>query len=367
MGGLESYVRSLTPELARLAPNTRFTVFCSPGGHRYLREVGWDAPVDLVVPRVIGRRGLKAIGELTLLGALAGRCVDLLHSPAMTAPLRTRAVNVVMIPDVTWIVCPDPGDAGTVRLWRTIVPPVARRADRLITHSSAAADHIVDHLRVPRSRIDVIALAASVGSSSTPTPAAELRSRLRLGDGPVILSVSARRVHKNLDRLILAMTKVIERVPTAVLVLPGNPTPHERNLRALVEREDLDANVMFLPYVSSADLDGLYALASCFAFASLNEGFGIPILEAMRHGLPVACSNVSSLPEVAGDAAHYFDPYDVNDMARALLDILSDSELASRLNKLGTEREALFTWEATARGTLDSYARAWAAACNHGA
>ena len=95
-------------------------------------------------------------------------------------------------------------------------------------------------------------------------------------------------------------------------------------------------------------------------FASINEGFGIPILEAMRRGVPVACSRASALPEVAGDAARYFDPYDVKDIARALLELLADRELAARLVERGRERQARFTWEATARGTLESYARAWA-------
>ena len=97
-------------------------------------------------------------------------------------------------------------------------------------------------------------------------------------------------------------------------------------------------------------------------FASINEGFGIPILEAMRREVPVACSRASALPEVAGDAAHYFDPYDVTDIARAVNELLDDGELAGRLVALGRERSATFTWEATARGTLASYMRAWAGA-----
>src|SRR5579871_6215545 len=118
MGGLDTYVRALVPELVRLAPEVRFSVFCSAGGARYLGEQGWGEQVELVTHPLLGRRGLKALSELTVLGALAGRRVDLLHSVAMTAPLRTRAVSVVTLADVTWIVAPDPGEAGTVRLWR---------------------------------------------------------------------------------------------------------------------------------------------------------------------------------------------------------------------------------------------------------
>jgi glycosyltransferase involved in cell wall biosynthesis len=359
MGGLDTYVRALVPELVRLAPDVEFSIFCNPRGRDYLEREGWGESVELVTHPLLGRRGLKAASELTVLGAIAGRRVDLLHSVALTAPLRTRAVNVVTLADVTWIVAPEPGEAATVRLWRVVVPPVARRADRILALSQAGAEHVVEYLRVPRERIDVVALASGGSDLLAPTPAGELRARLGLGDGPVVLTVSAKKANKNLVRLIRAMVAVLDFRPDAVLVMPGNPTPHERELRKLVEELGLTASVVFPEYVDARDLEGLYALASCFVFASVNEGFGIPILEAMRRGVPVACSRASALPEVAGDAARYFDPYSVEDIGDALIELLRDRQLAARLIARGRERQATFTWEATARGTLDCYARAW--------
>jgi glycosyltransferase involved in cell wall biosynthesis len=358
MGGVETYLRELVPELVRIAPQTSFSVYCSHRGCRYLERQGW-AGAPLVTHPLLGRRGTKALTELTVLGCLAGREVDLLHSVAMTAPLRTRAVNVVTLADVTWILAPDPGERWTARLWRVVVPPVARRADRVIVHSQAAADHVIEYLRVPRERIDVIAHGQGLVEHAAPTPEGQLRSRLGLGQGPVVLTVSAKKVHKNLERLVRAMVGVVERWPDAVLVMPGNPTAHERELRELATELQLGANVAFPGYVDAADLEGLYALASCFVFASVNEGFGIPILEAMRRGVPVACARASALPEVAGDAALYFDPYSVSDIARALSDLLGDPGLAARLVERGRERQAMFTWERAARDTLESYARAW--------
>jgi glycosyltransferase involved in cell wall biosynthesis len=359
MGGLDTYVRALVPELVRLAPELKFSVFCSPGGREYLEAEGWSESVELITPPLIGRRGLKAVGELTLLGLIAGRRVELLHSVALTAPLRTSAVNVVTLADVTWLVAPDPGDSGTLRVWRLLVPPVARRADRVIALSEAGAEHVVEYLQVPRERIDVVPLAAGVGARKAPSAEPELRARLGLGTGPVILTVSAKRVHKNLIRLIRAMALVVEQFPDAVLVLPGNATPHERELQEAVRELGLEGNVVFPEYVSSEDLEGLYALAVCFVFASINEGFGIPILEAMARGVPVACSRASSLPEVAGDCARYFDPLDFEDIAHALLELLSDRSVARDLSERAREREAMFTWERTARMTLESYAHAW--------
>jgi glycosyltransferase involved in cell wall biosynthesis len=365
-GGMDTFVRALVPELVRLAPGVEFCVFCSPGGREYLEGVGWGVGgsglggrVELVSHRLLGRRGLKAVSELTLLGVLAGRRVDLLHSLAMTGPLWTRAVNVVMVPDVTWIVAASPGDRWTARLWRLLVPPVARRADRVTVFSRVGAAQVSEYLGVPGELIDVVPLAAGVNELVAPTPAGELRARLGLGEGPVVLTVSAKRVHKNLERLVRAVAALVERWPDVVLVMPGNPTPYEGVLRELAHELGVAGNVVFPAYVDVGDLEGLYALASCFVLASIDEGFGIPILEAMRRGVPVACSRASVLPEVAGQAARYFDPYSVPEITDALAELLGDRRLAGELAARGREREHEFTWEKTAHTTLASYARAW--------
>ncbi len=168
------------------------------------------------------------------------------------------------------------------------------------------------------------------------------------------------RPHKNLLRLVAAMVAVRERAPGAVLVLPGNRTEHEAQLRARAVALGLGDAVRFPGYVDRADLESLYAAASCFVIASVNEGFGLPILDAQRRGVPVACSNASALPEAAGPGAHYFDPHQEADIARAVADVLTDRALAQRLVAAGREHQAAFTWERSAAATLDSFERAWA-------
>jgi len=210
---------------------------------------------------------------------------------------------------------------------------------------------------VPRERIDVTYLG---GRPTGPaTPEIELRRRLGLGEAPLVLSVSARRPHKNLPRLIEAFANVTAE-PTPLLVVPGYETPFEDELRRRAEELEVAERIRFLGWVSDEDLEGLYAAASCFAFPSLAEGFGLPVLEAMQRGVPVACSAAGPLPEIGGDAVRYFDPVDVEGMARALSDLLVNQCLRAELAKAGRERARSFTWERTARETVESYERAWA-------
>jgi glycosyltransferase involved in cell wall biosynthesis len=184
-----------------------------------------------------------------------------------------------------------------------------------------------------------------------------VRASFELGARQVVLSLSAKRAHKNLLALIGALARVAPP-DRPVLVLPGYPTAYELELRARVQALGLEADVRFPAWVSDEELEGLWSIASASVFPSLYEGFGLPVLEAMARGVPVACSDASSLPEVAGDAALLFDPRDETAIAAALVRLLNDRELVERLRERGLARSLEFTWQRTARLTLDSYARA---------
>jgi glycosyltransferase involved in cell wall biosynthesis len=359
MGGLETYVLELTPELLAAQPDLRLAVLCNARGRRLLERQAWAGDIELVTPRV-AVRGLRALYELGPLGAVAGRRFDVLHSPALTAPLATRAANVVVLADTTWLTFPDlgRGQAATIRLWQAIVPRVARRADRVIAISTASAQDIERHLRVPRDRIDVVPLGYGTPVGAKPTPESELRARLGLADGPIILNVAMKKVHKNQLRLVQALAAVREAVPGAQLVLPGAATSYEDTLRAEAGALGLADAIAFPGYVDDADLEGLYRAAAVFAFPSLNEGFGLPVLEAMARGLPVVAADAASLPEVAGEAALLVPPTDARAIANALVRVLTDEELRRRLVAAGLERPARFTWEQAARGTLEVWRRA---------
>src|SRR5262249_7495191 len=167
-----------------------------------------------------------------------------------------------------------------------------------------------------------------------PADVAGQRDRLGIGDRPVVLTVSAKRPHKNLMRLLEGLA-LIPNDRRPVLVLPGYAPQWEAELRDRAHGLGLDGDTRFLGWVSEDELENLYAAASCFVFPSLYEGFGLPVLDAMARGVPVACSDRGSLPEVAGAAARLFDPEQPESIAAAIGELLADRVERDRLSEAG--------------------------------
>jgi glycosyltransferase involved in cell wall biosynthesis len=356
-GGMEVAARALIPALRDAAPGARFTAFVN-------REAaGEDLGVDRVVVPVDATRRVEWVrGEQQLLPGLARRAgCDLVHSLGSTAPAHGRFARVTTIHDLNYLVVPDAHFGLRGLGMRLLVPLAARTAHRVIADSASTRRDLVGRLNVPAAKIDVVPLGLGRPATATPTTDGELRRRLELGQRAVVLSLSAKRPHKNLRGLLDALARIpSERRP--VLVLPGYPTPHEAELREHASALGLDQDVRFVGWTSAEDVEGLFALSAAFAFPSFYEGFGLPVLEAMARGVPVACSDRASLPEVAGEAALLFDPADPASIAEALERLLRDAAEADRFRVAGRERAAAFTWERSAGLTLASYERALSAA-----
>ena len=357
-GGMEVYARELLRALPAERPDLRITAFVN----REARAAGgeWDEFASAVVEvPVFARSRVQWVrGEQQLLPGLARRAgIDVLHSLASTAPARGRFRRVVTIHDLLYRVVPD-AHFGILGLgMRVLIPTAAHRSHRVIVDSQSTRSDVRRFLHVPDRKLDVVPLGVGTTTAGEPEPAGMLRARHALGARPVALSVSAKRPHKNLVRLLEALAAIpAERRP--VLVVPGYPTPYEATLRERAEQLGIGADVRLLDWVSGPELEGLYALADVFVFPSLYEGFGLPVLEAMRRGVPVACSDRSSLPEVAGDAALLFDPGDARAITAAIERVLADPAEAERLRTAGRAQARRFTWAATARATAASYDRA---------
>jgi glycosyltransferase involved in cell wall biosynthesis len=305
--------------------------------------------------------GLPPWHLLAQMGALpvmaARRKLDVVHGLANLVPPVSPAVpTVVTLLDVTWAHFPETMHRTATLARKVLAPLCARAADRVIAISDAAKRDIVETLRLDPAKVDVTPLGVRPSETQNRVSADEVRRRFGLRAGPIVLCVAQKREHKNLARLIRAVAALDDG--DVQLVLVGESTSHESDLRALAAELGTAERVHFPPWISDAELEGLYEAASCFVLPSFMEGFGLPLLEAMQHGLPVGCSNVSSLPEVAGGAALYFDPSSEQEMSRAIDRLLRDRTLADDLVCRGHERCAVFTWEETARRTLATYRRA---------
>ncbi|HEY4450066.1 MAG TPA: glycosyltransferase family 1 protein [Solirubrobacteraceae bacterium] len=358
-GGMEVAARELIPALLSQAPaGMRFTAFINREASA--AGVQWrDLLPTVTVPVHARNRVQWVLGEQSLLVPQAARArVDLVHSLASTAPLWGPFRRVVTIHDLIYARFPDAHSGLRDKGMRVLVPLAARRSHRVIADSHSTRGDLIEILGLAPERIDVVPLGVAAQTRASAPAESETRARFELGDDRrVLLSLSAQRPHKNLARLIGALGEIApERRP--LLVIPGYRTWHERELHELVARAGVSDDVRFPGWISAAEAEGLWAIADAFVFPSLYEGFGLPVLEAMARGVPVACSDASSLPEVAGDAALLFDPRSQSAIAEAVLRILEDEGLRERMRTLGRARAAQFTWELTARRTLESYARA---------
>lgn len=357
-GGMEVYARELIPALLSQAPpGTRFTAFVNREAALAVGE--WRELLPTVPVPVRARDRLQwVLGEQTLLVHLARQAgVGLVHSLASTAPLWGPFRRVTTVHDLIYARYPEAHSGLRDMGMKALVPAAVRRSHRVIADSQSTREDLISLLGADPGRVDVVPLGLGASQRSTPLAESEVRERFALGSRTVLLSLSAKRPHKNLAVLISALAR-IDPPKRPLLVLPGYPTWHEQELRERASSAGVEGDVRFLAWASAEELEGLWALARGFVFPSLYEGFGMPVLEAMARGVPVACSNASSLPEVAGDAALLFDPGDEREIAVCIQRLLEDPDEASRLRRAGRERAAQFTWERTARLTLDSYARA---------
>jgi glycosyltransferase involved in cell wall biosynthesis len=358
-GGMEVAARELIPPLLAEAPaGTRFTAFIN----REAAAAGdgpWGELLPAVTVPIHARNRVQwVLGEQLLLPRLAVRAgVDLMHSLASTAPMHGRFARVVTIHDLIYARFPEAHAGLRDRGMRVLVPGAARRSDRVIADSQNTREDLVALLGLDPAKIDVVPLGLGTSREAEPMPEGELRERLQLGSREVVLSLSAKRPHKNLRALLDALAEM-PREQRPMLVLPGYATEHEVELREHSRARGVEDDVRFPSWVSPQELEGLWSLARVFVYPSLYEGFGLPVLEAMARGVPVACSNASSLPEVAGDAALMFDPHSPAQIAAALGRLLSDAALRDELRERGLARAGEFTWQRTARLTLESYARA---------
>lgn len=281
---------------------------------------------------------------------------DALLATNFIPPPTGRGGVVMVVHDLAFRVMPETAPHMDER-WSRRFGRWLSDAARVIVPSEATKRDLVAFEGVDEAKVSVVHHGVDAETFAAVPVASLYRARLRYGiDGPYVLSVGGIEPRKNLVALVRAFA---ELRPDAVLVIAGGPVrwiPEEAGrLRAEVEALDPDVGrrVVLTGYVSDGDRAALTAGAMAVAYPSRYEGFGLPVLEAMAAGVPVLTSSVSSLPEVAGDAAVLVDPTDVSSIADGLQRLLADDALRERLREAGRARAATFTWQETARRTAN--------------
>jgi glycosyltransferase involved in cell wall biosynthesis len=299
--------------------------------HRFPVRAVW---MEACVPRA-----LDAIGA------------DLAHFTNYTAPLSLDRPYVVTIHDMSLALLPECSTWKMRLIVPRVLPRVARRARLVLVPSIATRDDVVRLLSVDPGRVRVIPHAAPRAFAEAPFASAP-------GGPPYFLFVGNLEPRKNLARALRAFARVAPSLPGHRFLIVGRPGWKYADVLREAARPELAGRVELRGYVGEDELPALYRGAAAFVYPSLYEGFGLPVIEAMACGAPVLTSRVSALPELAEGAAVLVDPYDETALAEALQALATDAGLRERLRADGRARAAQYSWEATARQTVEAYEEA---------
>jgi len=288
---------------------------------------------------------------------------DLAHVPHWGSPWRPTVPTVVTIHDLIPLLLPAYRGSALVRSYTRLAAAAARRADAVITVSRASQRDIITHLRVPEAQVWVTHEAApSEFQRANRTQVAAMRRRHDLPDR-YLLYLGGFDVRKNVGGVLEAFARLAERraatAPVLVVAgrLPDTDTPFAPDPRRMARELGIEDCVVFTGWVEEADKAALYTAADLFVFPSRYEGFGLPVMEALACGTPTVTSNVSSLPELVGQAGLLVNPDDVSELSAAMEQLWQDATLRKRLREAALARAARFSWRETAQGTAHVYAR----------
>ncbi|MGH9315070.1 MAG: glycosyltransferase family 4 protein [Vicinamibacterales bacterium] len=352
--GIGTYVRNLIRQLARQDHTSEYVLLCHPDDCRAAKALGenFRAVPDRSRPYSVRE-------QISVPMDLRREAVDLFHAPHYVLPPLVSCRSVVTIHDCIHLMFPQylPNRLA----WgyaRTFMWAATHRSDRVLTVSEASKRDILRFCHIPPEKIDVIYNGIDDRFWTAPCEEDVIRVRERYQlNAPFLLYAGNIKPHKNLERLIEAFHRLRgEGFADLTLLIIGDEISKYAALRRAVHRHHLHKHVRFFGFVPDETLAVLYRLADVFVFPSLYEGFGLPPLEAMASGTPVVTSNVSSLPEVVGDAALLVDPRDPDAIAGAVRMLLTDRTLREDLRRRGLARARAFSWEQSVARIRQIYA-----------
>jgi glycosyltransferase involved in cell wall biosynthesis len=349
--GNEVYIRNLLNEFAKLDRSSQFIAYVSKP------DAGSRLPAG-VAKRWVSENPFRRLGMDLPLRLRQDR-PDLLHVQ-YTGPLFSRVPLVVSVHDVSFLEYPQYFTRFRANQLKITVRRTAERAAAVLTPSEFSRTAILKHYRLDEGKVVVVPNAVSLEFRPIDRKTAQAAVERKFGiPGPFVLTVGDLQPRKNHLGLLKAFEEVVRAHPHLkhALVFVGKETWYSKDLHRAVQQSGVAQRVHFTGFVEDADLVQFYGACELFVFPSFYEGFGLPILEAMACGRAVASSNTTAMPEVADAAGILFDPGSTVQMARAIRDVLLNPELRARLERLGSHRASLFSWERAAERTLDVYAR----------
>src|SRR5712692_1033774 len=359
VGGTEIYLRNLLGALAEIDNVNQYVIFLNEETAVAEPPLTPAAPNFLAVSCGVRatNRPRRLLWEQLVLPVRAGACnLDVLFSPGFTSPWFTGGCpKVTVIHDLQHV--RQPGNFGRVELaaWRASVWISAHFSRQIITVSERSRRDIIEVYRLPKERVHVIRHGVEAAfSRARSDPAVERAPLERLGVGgwPYLLSVSTIHPHKNWARWLEAYRQLAGEGWPQHLVIAGLRGKYSQELASSIDESGLGGRVHPIGWVSREALLALFKFADALVFPSTFEGFGMPVLEAMAAGVPVACSDIPPLREAAGGAAVFFDPHSAESIAAAVRRLLREEDLRRQLVDLGRENAAHFSWTRAAEQTL---------------
>ena len=356
--GIGTYIRNLLRHLARIDRDSEYVLLCQDS------DIGVAAQLGPNFRAVLEPSPTYSLREqVHVPWVLHRERPDVFHAPHYVLPPLTRCRSVVTIHDCIHLMFPQYLRNRAAYVYaRASMWSAAHQAHRILTVSEASKRDILHFFSVPPEKVVVVYNAIEERFAVTPSAEAieRVRERYQLNH-QFVLYVGNIKPHKNLVRLIEAFAELRKRgFEDLKLLIIGDEISKLPALRRAVHSHKLHKHVRFLGYLEDETLAILYRLASVFVFPSLYEGFGLPPIEAMASGTPVVTSNVSSMPEVTGDAAVLVDPYNVESIMEGIERVLTDPALAAELRARGIARAREFSWARSVARTREVYQEACA-------
>jgi glycosyltransferase involved in cell wall biosynthesis len=347
--GNETYIRNLLNCFADIDDESEFVAYLS-------RRTAFSDVPSRFMKRMVADNPFRRLGY-DLTRRLRQDQPDLVHVQ-YTAPLYCPVPVVVSVHDVSFLEHPEYFTRSRAWQLRYTVRRTVLSAARVLTPSEFSKRSIIKAYGLSEDKVRVMPNAVSSSFRPVPRPASKKWVEANFSYSfPFVLTVGDLQPRKNHLKLIEAFEQMLRAHPNLPhhLVLVGKETWYSHTVRTAAEKSPVSGRIHFTGFVEDDELLKLYGACDLFVYPSLYEGFGLPILEAMACGRAVACSNTSAMPEVADSSGLLFDPHSVPEMVRAMRDLLLDSELRTRMERLGTQRATMFSWEKSARDTLSVY------------